>query len=87
MQSNFNDHRSSLSVDVDRTKCVGCYLCVEACPEEVLGFERSEAKAKVVAINNCICCRNCENSCNVNAIMVNYPEFLGLPRDRIVTML
>ena len=75
-----------LSIDVDIEKCVGCYLCVEACPEEVLGFDFKTSKAKVVKISNCVVCRNCENSCNVNSVVVNYPEWPGTPMDRYVKM-
>lgn len=75
-----------LSIDVDMEKCVGCYLCIEACPEEVLGFDRIKKKSVVVHLSSCIVCRNCENSCGVDAIKVNYPEWPGTHLDRMVQM-
>ncbi len=75
-----------LSIDINDEKCVGCYLCVEACPEEVLDFDRGKKKAFVAHLSSCIVCRNCENSCGVDAIIVNYPEWPGTTLDRMVRM-
>ena len=47
--------------------CVGCGICVDACPQEVLGIEDG-----VVAVENeesCIACGECVEECPMGVIV------------------
>lgn len=56
---------------IDQEKCVGCGLCVKACPMDVIRL--SEKKAAVRYVEECMCCAACEEVCPVSAIFVS-PE-------------
>jgi 2-oxoglutarate ferredoxin oxidoreductase subunit delta len=55
--------------------CKGCEICVRLCPKSVL--EISAFKAKVVRIEDCIDCMQCELRCPDFAIEVNNPGRKG----------
>ncbi|MEW6719312.1 MAG: 4Fe-4S dicluster domain-containing protein [Thermodesulfobacteriota bacterium] len=52
--------------------CKGCEICVKLCPTQVLGMEMF--KAKVVDIDRCIICMQCEQRCPDFAIFVEKKE-------------
>jgi 2-oxoglutarate ferredoxin oxidoreductase subunit delta len=57
-----------MKIEIDRTYCKGCLLCVDACKRGVLalGQERSKGGYLMPAAVNpdaCIACRMCEVSC------------------------
>ena len=54
--------------------CKGCEICVKLCPVQVLGMEMF--KAKVVDIDKCIICMQCEVRCPDFAICVEKKEKL-----------
>lgn len=69
--------------EVDYKKCIGCKLCVNACPKGLIGMIPSENTiaplcsnrdkgpvAKTVCEVSCIACRICEKNCPVDAITV-----------------
>ena len=56
---------------IDQKKCVGCGLCVKACPMDVIRLNEKKAAARYV--EECMCCAACEDVCPTGAIYVS-PE-------------
>ncbi len=54
---------------LDRDKCVGCTLCTQVCPHQVLEME--DHKARIVDFNACMECGACVSNCPTEAISVN----------------
>lgn len=71
---------------IDEKKCIGCGLCVEICPMDVLRLETSvdilsasdvkgnlrKYKAYIAYREDCMTCYTCELKCPANAIDVGY---------------
>ena len=57
------------SVSIDSDLCVGCKLCVHACPELVLGMAGGYV-ATVLDLTRCTRCLLCEEQCPEQAIKV-----------------
>lgn len=70
-------------VEIDEEKCVGCGVCVEACPKHCLELMPKGTKVYVACHSNdrggqvrtacavgCIGCKRCEKTCPVEAITV-----------------
>lgn len=51
---------------IDADECVGCGICVDACPQEVL--EVAGGVAEVENEDNCIGCGDCLEECPMGAI-------------------
>lgn len=49
--------------------CKGCDICAAFCPKQVLVMNQRD-KAEVVAAENCIACKQCEQRCPDLAIQV-----------------
>ena len=54
---------------INDSKCVGCSLCVQACPASVL--ELVDHKSRVVNFDSCIQCKKCENACAFDALRMH----------------
>lgn len=54
---------------INDSKCVGCGLCVQACPASVL--ELVEHKSRVVNFDSCIQCKKCESACAFDALRMH----------------
>ena len=54
---------------INDSKCVGCSLCVQACPASVL--ELVDHKSRVVNFDACIQCKKCENACAFDALRMH----------------
>lgn len=54
---------------INDSKCVGCGLCVQACPASVL--ELVDHKSRVVNFDACIQCKRCENACAFDALRMH----------------
>jgi NAD-dependent dihydropyrimidine dehydrogenase PreA subunit len=59
---------------IDTELCSGCGSCVEACPMDVLRFDRASKKAFIKYLRDCQACLLCELSCPQKAIYVS-PEY------------
>ncbi|HCJ56801.1 hypothetical protein SDC9_97451 [bioreactor metagenome] len=53
---------------INENWCKGCGICVKFCPKKVLGLEHD--KVKIVDIDKCIQCGQCELRCPDYAIYV-----------------
>jgi pSer/pThr/pTyr-binding forkhead associated (FHA) protein/thioredoxin reductase/ferredoxin len=54
---------------INDSKCVGCNLCVQACPASVL--ELVDHKSRVVNFDSCIQCKKCESACAFDALRMH----------------
>ncbi|MCG8568394.1 MAG: 4Fe-4S dicluster domain-containing protein [Desulfobacterales bacterium] len=54
---------------LDQDKCIGCTLCTQVCPHQVL--EMQDKKAAIVDFNACMECGACVNNCPTQAISVS----------------
>ncbi|HEX2687866.1 MAG TPA: NAD(P)-binding domain-containing protein, partial [Kofleriaceae bacterium] len=54
---------------INDSKCVGCSLCVQACPASVL--ELVDHKSRVVNFDACIQCKKCEQACAFDALRMH----------------
>ena len=60
-----------VTYEFDRRKCgCGTGWCVEACGQDVIDFSERSKKMKVVNLNQCIICRQCEEICPKGAIAI-----------------
>jgi len=54
---------------IDKSKCIGCGLCVTTCGRGVYKYDYKNKKSKVVNSNNClVACQTCANLCPMKAI-------------------
>lgn len=61
---------------IDRDRCDGCGICVDSCPNDVLGLDGQVAS--IVFIGDCHTCFLCEMDCPQGAVTVS-AEVLGTP--------
>ncbi len=67
--------QSTVRIEINRSWCKGCQICVSVCPREVLDIDRQQWTAghhpiTVCRIERCTACRNCELLCPDLAIEV-----------------
>ena len=55
---------------IDQQRCMGCRVCVEVCPMDVIHFEERSQKAVIRYIRDCQSCFLCEVECPEDAIAV-----------------
>ncbi len=55
---------------IDREVCIGCRLCAEFCPGDVIVMDIEE-KARIEYLADCWTCFSCEITCPVKAIDVH----------------
>lgn len=58
-------------VTLDESTCVGCGVCVEICPMDVLRIKKEVKKAFIKYPDDCQTCYQCEISCKCRAIIVD----------------
>jgi NAD-dependent dihydropyrimidine dehydrogenase PreA subunit len=58
-------------IDVDL--CVGCEICVDSCPMDVIRMDDKNEKAVIQYPEECMICLFCERDCPEGAIYVS-PE-------------
>lgn len=59
-------------VEVNRSACTGCEVCVETCPTDVLRLDK-EHKAIMAYVEDCQGCFICQWDCAYEAIRVRLP--------------
>ena len=58
---------------VDRSKCIGCGICQEACPVPGKAVHSGNGKKAVYDYRKCIRCYCCQEMCPARAISVHHP--------------
>lgn len=58
---------------IDSTKCIGCQICAENCPENALSYNNSTEKIELNA-DFCKGCGICESECPQKAITLKNKE-------------
>ena len=53
---------------IDTDECIGCGLCAEACPQEVIAIDYGRGVATVSSEDDCIACGDCMEECPMGAI-------------------
>jgi NAD-dependent dihydropyrimidine dehydrogenase PreA subunit len=62
---------------IDRSRCVGCGMCVVSCGRNVFEYDVVENKAVVARPLQCLVgCSSCENWCVYNAISFKDPQYI-----------
>jgi 2-oxoglutarate ferredoxin oxidoreductase subunit delta len=70
---------TKFAIDIDKERCKGCGLCIQACPKDVLEFSKGYNNkgyhpAQVKNIENCIGCGFCYQMCPDVCITVKVLE-------------
>lgn len=55
---------------IDPELCVGCKVCVNCCPADVIRFDPENQKAVICYPEDCVLCCWCVKECKRNAITV-----------------
>lgn len=58
---------------IDEEKCIGCGICAQICPLDVLKFHKQEKRVEVRYPEECWHCRACAIDCPRDAIQLRYP--------------
>ena len=61
--------KNIVTLEIDSEQCVGCGVCLEVCPREVLQIKAK--KAVTVKKDQCIECGACRTNCAFNAITLH----------------
>jgi len=59
---------SVVTLELDEEKCIGCGICLEVCPRDVLVMEKG--RARISNRDACIECGACSRNCPVGAFTV-----------------
>lgn len=65
-----------IQVVINRAACIGCNVCVEVCPTDVLRLD-DQRKAFPKYLDDCEGCFLCEFDCPVNAVRVETHKFFN----------
>lgn len=56
-----------MSIEIHKSECVGCGLCIEACPGNLIKKEK-DGKAAIWHVRDCWGCTSCLKECKFQAI-------------------
>lgn len=56
---------------IDNRLCIGCGVCMELCPGDVIRMSEKTKKAFIKYPKDCWTCYNCELYCPVGAVVVD----------------
>lgn len=56
--------------NIDPNRCIGCDVCVDVCPLDVIRLDRQTEKAYIKYLRDCQSCFLCEVECPEDAIRV-----------------
>lgn len=62
----------------NETRCTGCGICVDVCPEHVLVMDTAASRPRMLSEVECSYCGVCEDSCPSGAISLEYEIVLGI---------
>ncbi len=62
------DKGVSMKVVINEDECIGCGICAEMCPEDVLEVDEEEEVCKVARPGDCIECEACAVNCEYEAV-------------------
>jgi NAD-dependent dihydropyrimidine dehydrogenase PreA subunit len=66
----FQERRKDVIRKIDATVCIGCGICAEFCPGDVIDMD-GQGKAEIRYPKDCWTCFSCEVACPVKAIDVH----------------
>ncbi|WP_287153566.1 4Fe-4S binding protein [Candidatus Solincola tengchongensis] len=73
-------------IEVDEGRCIGCWECVELCPQtegtQYPVFERGEKVPRVVNPQSCLGCLTCVENCRSLALTVDGRRWEGFVEPR-----
>jgi NAD-dependent dihydropyrimidine dehydrogenase PreA subunit len=55
---------------INNDLCVGCGICVNSCPTDVIRLDEKIGKAVIMYLDECTLCAVCEMDCPQHAIYV-----------------
>ena len=58
---------------INHELCIGCGVCVDTCPMDVIRLDKKIKKAVIKYPEDCMLCLYCERECPVRAIYIS-PE-------------
>ncbi|MFX1303898.1 MAG: 4Fe-4S binding protein [Promethearchaeota archaeon] len=78
---NFSFYTESYSITIDKEKCIGCWRCIKACPNNAIPNPKLEGKIRIKRkdlipeapdIQRCSYCGTCAYICPLSAISLKY---------------
>ncbi len=61
---------------IDIEKCIGCGICVETCPMDVLRLDEKTGQSEIVYPEDCQICHLCRIYCPEDALGISSIKFV-----------
>lgn len=76
----------AFALRVDPGRCIGCWECLDVCPQmkntEYPVFAKGQGVPEVINPDSCIGCLSCQESCRAEALTVLGKDGKGMAPDR-----